>query len=201
MLKVLVTLFLLAGSLSLAGCKTSTAVGVGVVGDSLLTSAYYDDYYGRDYYDTYGYYNDGYYWDRYDGRWYNRNGYWARISFWDNAGDQTQGIGDMQISATGKVAHNPVHALTRKYKLSTAAAQNVLRAFRSVRSSGNVSALAAYGIDKDVLQRIASGQLPSKAQRHAIAARLQTSPQSIQRLLKDIMNEYSLQNQFNFHVK
>jgi hypothetical protein len=176
---------LIAGGLSMQACSDrGIAFGAGVVGGAILAGASHGH--------AYDYRNRNYCYDRYDGYYYcyDDNGYWHRRSRWHS----DDGLEVM--SKRGNVTAD----LVKKYQLSPYAAQTLVSTFEQYRADGKIEHLLSIGFTRGDLKRLSQGQVPNSYTIYRTATALRTSQDSIQDLLHDIYNEYSLQKQYDWKL-
>ncbi|MBX3020557.1 MAG: hypothetical protein KF799_02675 [Bdellovibrionales bacterium] len=208
----LLTLSVLMGAGLVACNERTVAVGAGVVGGAIVAGAVYDNYYGRDYRYSRGYYRGGVgYWDRHDGRYYRCGGRWCRDSRfhprpWPHHGRwnavETMSVGGgVQLASVTPTAASREAAVAGKYRISRAAALQVGNAFSSVERYGKMDGFRALGLQDDDVARISQGQQASAASVQTLAKNLNASTASVQGLLRDVGDEYSLYKQGTVEVR
>ncbi len=203
--------------LSMSACnERDVRLTTQVVGAALLTGAAYDYYHNRDYRYVYGYDRDRYFWDRYDGRYYYDRGRWnrryndrwdrrdgrwdRRDGRWDRRNDRRgdrRGRGFLSVApmAINERNVNPTQALAKKYIISPAAARTILATFQSVKQSGKLDAFQRLGMDRGAIEGLYRGQSPSSVTVAHVAQTLGARRSSVNALIRDITNEFSLHAQ------
>ncbi|HMN69099.1 MAG TPA: hypothetical protein PKC28_11215 [Bdellovibrionales bacterium] len=182
--------------LSLVGCNEATiSVRAGAVGAGIYAGSYYDYGRGWDYRRHRRGWHDGhYYWDRHDGRWIrDGRGHWRRG--WDpNMVQPAQAAVEMDPATSER-------AVSAKYRLNARAARTLVASFNVLRSTGDLGALEHIGMSRYAIDQLARGRAPGAATVRQMADTLNADTASVNALIVDIKDEFSLQAQHGFSLK
>lgn len=187
MKKILLALVMLPMAIGLQGCRDSeVALGAGLVGGVVIGSAISNNDNGRYCHGGYGRrcsnYRDR--WGRYSRSCYNT---YDNCSRYYNSADQVE-LAGVKIPQTANMVSTRAADFAEKYSIDMAGAEKIVVAFDSA-AKGDLSKFSGIGLDKQELETIYNGQLPSINASVKMSEALNIDNGQMQFILQDIVTK------------